>query len=153
MKKSFILFSIIVVILMLSGCINKDEVKTMKCSRTLTQDSVKMTLNYEVDYKGDYVQTVHSVEKIKSSDKSILNSYKKQLESFYSSYKNIEYYSSNVVINGDELVSTVDINYAKIDTDKMIEVDSANALIIKDGKVKIDDVRTTYESLGTICEG
>ena len=32
-----------------------------------------------------------------------------------------------------------------------VEIDSANANIIKDGKVQVSDLQSMYESLGTTC--
>ena len=34
----------------------------------------------------------------------------------------------------------------------MLEIDSANGQLIKDGKIKIDDLKSAYESAGITCE-
>ena len=39
------------------------------------------------------------------------------------------------------LISKVDINYSKIDTNKLIEIDKANSQIITDGKIKVSSVK------------
>ena len=77
---------------------------------------------------------------------------KAQIESLYSPYNDIEYYEYNVKIEDNKLTSTVDINYEKVDTDKLLEIDSANGQLIKDGKIKVNDIKSVYESLGAICE-
>lgn len=163
------LFVFLIGVVLLTGCEkkevqkqeeNKNEVKeeqqtekTMVCSRKATiTEGVEVDLAYTVTYIGDYVKTVYSNEKVNSNNKEYLEQYKTQVESIYSPYKNIEYYDYNVRIEGNTLISEVTIQYDKIDTDKMIEIDSANATLIKDGKVKVSDIKTLYSTVGAICE-
>lgn len=149
MKK--VLFLAGISILLLTGCGAKEQ-KTMTCTRTVNQSGMKMDLSYEVKYTGDYVDTVKSVEKIESDNAEVLKTYKETVESMYSAYDNIKYYDYDVVIDGNTLTSTVNINYSKIDTDKLLEVDSALGQLIKDGKVSIDDIESVYNAVGAICE-
>lgn len=135
-------------LLLLTGCGSE---KTMKCTRTLNQSGLKFDLSYEVTYKGNVVSKVHSVEKI-TSETEDLELYKEQVEKTYAPYTDIEYYDTNVTIDGDVLTSTADIDYSKIDVDKMIEVDSANQNLFKDGKVHLDDITSIYEAAGATCE-
>lgn len=167
MKK--LVFCILCSVFLLTGCGNvndtedttnnndtstsqEENVKTMTCTRTTNQSNFSADFNYEVNYKGSYVTFVRSTEKITSDDESVLEQYKTAVENIYSPYKDIEYYDYDVTIDGNTLTSLAEINYEKIDTDKMIEVDSANAQIIKDGKVKLSDIKQVYESVGAICE-
>ena len=90
MKKSLIFcISLFLFVFLLSGCEN--EFKTMTCTKTTNQNNTKMSLNYEVDYKGNYVTKVKSVEIVKSDDSEYLNTLKEQTENIYSAYNNIEY--------------------------------------------------------------
>ena len=75
-----------------------------------------------------------------------------EVEDLYSPYKDVEYYEYNVDVTDNKLTSTVDINYAKVDTDKLLEIDSANGQLIKDGKISVDDIKSVYESLGATCK-
>ena len=72
----------------------------------------------------------------------------------YLVYKNVEHYYYDVTISGNTLTSITKIDYSKIDTDKMIEIDSANASLIKNGKIRLTDLRETYESssVGATCK-
>ena len=124
----------------------------MTCTRTMNQSGMKTNLNYKVTYSGDYVNRVQSEESIETSDTTTLNTYKEQIEKIYTPYKDIKYYTYNVTIDGNKLVSTVDINYAKIDTKKLIEIDSANSQLINDGKVKLSSIKSLYEQLGATCK-
>ena len=154
MKKRYLLLAVIIpIIFLVTGCTPlKNVEKSMTCSRSMNQNDMRTNLNYKVFYKINYVTIVKSEESIETSSTSTLNTYKEQIEKIYSPYKNIKFYQYNVTINGNKLVSTVDINYEKIDTKKLIEIDSANSQLIKNGKVKLSDVRSLYEQLGATCK-
>mgnify|MGYP004569025757 CR=1 FL=1 len=152
MKRKYLFLAVtMLVVFLVTGCSSSEE-KTMTCTRTMNQSGIKTSLNYKVTYSGDYVNRVQSEESIETSDTTTLNTYKEQIENVYTPYKDVEYYTYNVTVNGNKLVSTVDINYAKIDTKKLIEIDSANSQLINDGKVKLSSVKSLYEQLGATCE-
>lgn len=150
MKKGLAIF-VTVGLLCLTGCGSKEE-KIMSCKKTADQAGLKMDLSYKVTYKGNDVTNVESTEKVTSEDNAILEAYKEQVEKLYSSYADVEHYDYNVTIDGNTLTSKTDIDYSKIDTDKMIEIDSANGALIKDGKININDIKSYYEALGVTCE-
>lgn len=154
MKKKFLLVTLLVMTLLVTGCNSKsEETKVLTCSRTATvTEGVRMDLSYKVTYKGDYVEVIETLEKIISDDETILETYKTSVESMYSPYKGVEHYDYEVTVDGDTLTSKTKIDYSKIDTDKMIEIDSANATLIKDGKILVDDVQTMYETVGATCK-
>lgn len=151
MKKIWTLTAVAFVFL-LAGCGAKQEEKTMTCTRTATQSNMNINLNYEVKYKGNYVTSVKSTEKIISEDTSMLEQYKTMVEETYSPYKDVKYYEYNVSVDGNTLTSIAEIDYEKIDTDKMIEIDSANSQLIKDGKISVDDIESLYNSVGATCK-
>ncbi len=152
MKKKILLFSgIFIFLVLITGC-SKESGNLMTCTRSMNQNNIKTNLKYSVSYDGDYVTRVKSVETIETDSEDILNSYKSQIESLYSPYKDVDYYKYDVEVNDNKLTSTVDINYEKVDTDKLLEIDSANGQLIKDGKIKVSDIKSVYESLGAICE-
>lgn len=152
MKRKYLFLAVtMLVVFLVTGCSSSEE-KTMTCTRTMNQSGMKTNLNYKVTYSGDYVNRVQSEESIETSDTTTLNTYKEQIEKIYTPYKDIKYYTYNVTVDGNKLVSTVDINYAKIDTKKLIEIDSANSQLINDGKVKLSSVKSLYEQLGATCK-
>ena len=154
MKKRYLLLAVIIpIIFLVTGCTSlKNIEKSMTCSRSMNQNDMRTNLNYKVFYKNNYVTRVKSEESIETSSTSTLNTYKEQIEKIYSPYKDVKFYQYNVTINDNKLVSTVDINYEKIDTKKLIEIDFANSQLIKNGKVKLSDVRSLYEQLGATCK-
>lgn len=152
MKRKYLFLAVtMLVVFLVTGCSSSEE-KTMTCTRTMNQSGMKTNLNYKVTYSGDYVNRVQSEESIETSDTTTLNTYKEQIEKIYTPYKDVKYYTYNVTIDGNKLVSTVDINYTKIDTKKLIEIDSANSQLINDGKVKLSSVKSLYEQLGATCK-
>lgn len=153
MKRKYLFLAVIIsVMFLVTGCSSNSEEKTMTCSRTMDQNEMKTSLSYKISYKGDYVTRVKSEESIETSDTSTLDTYKEQIEKIYSPYKDVKYYQYNVTIDGNKLISTVDINYEKIDTDELIKIDSANSQLINDGKVKVSSVKSLYEQLGATCK-
>ena len=154
MKKKFKIWQVVLGVcslLLVTGCGN-NSTESMTCTRTMNQNEIKTSLKYNVEYEGDYVSRIKTVETVETDDTDILNTYKDQIESLYSPYKDVEYYEYNVDIADNKLTSTVDINYTKVDTDKLLEIDSANGQLIKDGKISVDDIKSVYESLGATCK-
>ncbi len=155
MKKKFKIWQIVLGVcslLLITGCGKSSNFESMTCTRTMNQNEIKTSLKYNVQYEGDYVSKIKTIETIETDNVDTLNTYKEQIESLYSPYKDVEYYKYDVDINDNKLTSTVDINYKKVDTDKLLEIDSANGQLIKDGKIRVDDIKSVYESLGAICK-
>ena len=150
MKKiGIILF---VSLLLLVGCTTKEESGVLTCTRTAKQGNIDLSLNYKIAYTGEYVNTIETTEIVKSEDQNTLNLYKTQLENVYEPYKSIDYYENEVTIEGDTLTSKTKIDYEHINVDDLIEIDSANEQILKDGKAKVSDFRSMYESIGASCK-
>lgn len=149
MKKLKLLL-VVLLALIVTGCAQQEE-KTMTCTRTLNQGDLKMELNYTVVYQGDYVKKVKSVEKITSEDSSVLEAYKSQVEELYTPYDKIDYYDTKVTIDGNTMTSTADIDYEKIDVDKLIEIDSATSQLFTDGKIKVETLESVYNQVGATC--
>ena len=155
MKKKFKIWQVVLgvfILLLVTGCGNNNSMESMTCTRTMNQSGIKTSLKYNVKYKGDYVSRIKTVETVETDSSDILNTYKEQIESLYSPYKDVEYYDYNVDVTDNKLTSTVDINYEKVDTDKLLEIDSANGQLIKDGKISVDNIKSVYESLGATCK-
>lgn len=124
----------------------------MVCTMNSTSYNVNFNTRYEVKYEKRIVTYVTSKEIISSSDESILDNYKMYLENMYTNYKKLDYYNNKVVINDDKLISTTSIDYKKIDTDKLIDIDRSNSAIIEEGKVYLKRIKRQYENIGASCK-
>ena len=107
---------------------------------------------YKAFYKGEYVNKVETVEKIYSSDTSMLNAFKSSVESTYQS-NNAKYggYNYSVTIDGTVLTSNATINYEVLNVAKMVEDEPSMKPYTKDNKMTVNGVKAIYESLGATC--
>ncbi len=127
-------------------------IKTMKCHLSKTESGALFDLSYFADYKGSYVTNIRSNEKIASDNTSTLETYKQMVEQNYEPFDEVEYYNYSVKIDGDTLISTTDIDYSKIDIDKVLQIDPSSSALIKNGKININTLKKAYESIGATCD-
>lgn len=176
MKRNKLLIILFALMLIVTGCSSKesdtnktdgkndtktedkasvDETKILTCTADKT-DELGSVINaiYKVTYKGEYVDLIETEEKVTSDNSQVLNYYKEAIESTYLPYKDLEHYNYSVVLKDNQVISTTKIDYSKIDTNKMIEINSSMKSLIKNGKVKMSDVKSLYESdqIGATCE-
>jgi len=153
MKKKFLLSILLVATLVVTGCGAKEEAKTLNCSLKGTViEGVETSSNYKVTYKGDYVQVIETEEVVTSDDSEYLELVKQTVEKMYSPYKNVEHYNYDVKVSGNTLTSITKIDYNKIDTNKMLEINSAIGTLMEDGKLKVSDVEALYKQMGITCK-
>lgn len=125
----------------------------MVCTRTSTMNGIKLDLNYQVYYQKDVVNKVQTTEKITSTSKETLATYKKAIEDLYSNFNGIKHYNYDIVIEGDTLTSKTDINYSKININDLLKIDSSiEQLLNKDNKISLEKIKEVYESTGAICK-
>lgn len=161
-KKIFCIVALFALVLTLSGCGEKEENNNndskdgtvVTCTKTseAATTGVDADLTYQYTEKDGYVQTLHTTEKLTSDNKTYLEAYQSVLEDSYEPYKNIEHYEYEITLKGNTLTSQVTIDYAKIDTDQLVAIDSSNIALIKDGKVAAADLKSLYESIGATCK-
>jgi len=150
MRKAIKLSIVALASLALVGCGDKEIVT--ECVRTgEIQDGVSVDFNYKVTSKNGIVLRIETIEKIISKDSDYLNKFKATAEEIYAPYKDVEHYNYEVIIEGNTLISKTDIEYSKINMDKLIEIDASNSQIIKNGQIKIDDIINLYNSAGATC--
>lgn len=144
----------------LTGCFNNNKNISDSNDKTLTtvcrgeqeiKEGISANFKYELTSKNDNVLTLISTETIESSDSEYLENVKKSIEDTYSIYNNIKYYEYEIKIEDNKLISTVNIDYSKIDLNKLVDIDKANENIIVDGKVSLNNLKNMYESLGSVC--
>lgn len=176
MKKNKLLVILFALMLIVTGCSSKesdtnktdgkndtktedkvsvDETKILTCTADKT-DELGSVIHavYKVTYKGEYVELIETKERVTSDNNEVLNYYKEAIESIYLPYKDLENYNYDVTLKDNQVISTTRIDYSKIDTNKMIEINESMKSLIKNGKIKVTDVKSLYESdqVGAICE-
>lgn len=160
MKKAFIILTVLASSLFLTACgteekkeEKKPEIKEMVCTLNKEIDeTTSLESTYKVKHQGDTVLSVNSTEKIKSSNKEVLEAYKTTVDTSYSIFDNIKDYNYETKIDGDTFVSAVKANYQTIDLDKLIDIDQTVKLLMRDGHISLELLKTNYESIDAICK-
>lgn len=149
MRKSLLLLA--VGVLLLTGCSSSSE-KVMHCTRTTDQSGMKMNFDYKVTYKDDEVISLEANESIEADDEATLETLKESVQAQYDNYNELEHYDASVEVKDGKLISKLEVNYSKIDKDKLFEKDSANKQYFKDGKASLEAFKQVYSQLGLTCE-
>lgn len=152
MKKK-IAISIVMIIMIFCCTACNPETGTMTCTMSsYPTDGITLRSTYTAEYENNIVKNLETMEQVTAEDKDNLEVYEERIQELYQGYQGIDYYQNKTEIKGNTLTSTTNINYEKVDTNKLIEVDSDNGGIIKNGKVNIDDLREMYEQNGCNCK-
>ena len=127
--------------------------KKITCTREAEgENNSDVKLNYELYVDGDYIQILHSMEEIITDDQDTLDEYENAYKGIYEHYKDLDYYDTSVIRTDDSVTNDTVINYGKIDTNKLLEIEGEEDNVIKDGKVKLDDWLEFAEQFGTKCD-
>ncbi len=139
-------------VMLLTGCGTPKEGKLVCTSKQQIDETTTLESTYNVSHKDGYVTQLNTKETITSDKKETLEVYKKNLESVYSAYNGIEHYNNDIKIEGNKLISITKVNYEKLDTKKLIEIDKNNEAAIENGKVKVSVLKNAYEQLNATCK-
>lgn len=145
----------LVILCILVGCDNTNNYKMITCTKkaNLSDSNTTADLEYKIYYEDDYVMKTISTEKITSSDTKILQEYEDSYKDVFKKYKDIKYYDNTVTKKENTVTSTTIINYAKIDSKKIIEIEGEEGNIFTDnGKVKLDNLLKVYKKYGSSCD-
>lgn len=139
------------------GCTNGEEkdYKLIQCSRKAqtASDNVDIKLSYKIYYKDDYVKKVIAIDEVESSDSSVIKQYIDSYEKVYSSYDGLKHFSNKITSTNNSMKSVTEIDYAHIDTDRLLEIEGKDDNVIdKDGKVPLKDFIAFYEKYGAECD-
>ena len=138
MKKKFnIILGLILLVTFISGCEDTKNYKVITCTRNASLSDNKTI----------------STEKITSSDKNILKEYESSYKELFSKYKDIKYYDNTITTSNNAITSITKIDYTKVDTDKILELEGENGNIYtKDGSVKLKTLLDLYKKYGSQCD-
>lgn len=150
-KKITFLLVTIIILISCTGC--NPETGTMTCTMS-SYPTTGITLKsiYKAEYKNNTVKKLTSKDQVIVEEKEYLDTYEEKLTELYEPYKNLKYYKNEIKIKGKTLTSITTINYAKIDTEKLIQIEEGNGQLIKKGKVDIEDLEEAYRQNGFNCK-
>lgn len=157
-----ILLSSLLLVLLVTGC-KDDSISIEKqkadsegvkhCTRVGDLSGGTATMSYDIYYKGKYVTVLHSIETVVSTNNSILDSYEKAYKSVFKAYEGIEHYTNKITRTSNSVTSETTINYAEIDTKKLITIEGREDNIFNDeDKVELEDWLTFAKKYGANCE-
>mgnify|MGYP002340113837 CR=1 FL=1 len=164
---------IVIATILLAGCSNSEEnnqssnnfinsgistedtsnMQKLNCTREANAGAgIDVDLNYEVYYQGEYIKILHSMESVTTENQETLDEYETAYKNIAKNYEGLKYYDQTVTRTNNKVNNDTVINYGKIDTNKLLEIEGEEDNIIKDGKVKLDDWLNFAKKFGTKCE-
>lgn len=154
MKKHINLVLFLSLIVLLTGCKEKEVITKCVFTDNQVNSGYKMKNEYKIYSKDEIVNKVIIKQVITSDNKEILSNFKKNIEESYNS-NNSRYrgYSVKTSINNNKLVVDSTINYDKMNFDKfIIDNNAMKEYINKENKLTLSGAKKMYSSIGAKCE-
>ena len=166
MKKMSMIMLLLIVCILLCGCetkkkenviINNEPISTATmehkhCTREATATGAEVKLEYDIYYTGDVLNLLISKEKIISSSEDVLNTYEEAYKSIHKNYEGLNYYDASIDRGDTTVLSTISINYDKVDIDSLIEIEGEEDNIFEKKVPKVSKWLELSKKFGTKCE-
>jgi uncharacterized lipoprotein YehR (DUF1307 family) len=165
MKKIFIISSLVLVIFLICGCedktkeviingksINTSSMEHKHCTREATAENAEVKLEYDLYYTGSILNLLKSKEEIISADDSVLNTYEEAYKKIHANYEGLENYDTNVARGDTTVISTININYDKIDIERLLNIEGEEDNIFENNVPLVSKWLELAEKFGTKCE-
>ena len=137
-----------------SSNINVNGSGTLEFVRSANvSEGIDASFRIVVTYKNGNMKVLHSIDTIKSDNQDTLTEYENAYKKISEQYKDIKYYDTTVTRDDNSVIFDLNINYEKVDIDKIIELEGDDAKMFKDGKAKLKAWLTYAKKFGTTCEG
>lgn len=149
MKKYIIICCLIII---LSGCNKTPITQKTECTINNEVDGIKVDGTYELTYTEGYIDTVKFIEKYTVSDEYLIESVENTFDNLYKNLGELKYYDYERITEGLTVTSTVNIDYNRINIDKLIELNKDLKNIIKDDKIEATVLINSYKSNGATCK-
>ncbi len=170
-KISNLLFVFILLVCFITGCetkkdntdsdSKKDTIKSVSdlssstgqlhCTRNAIVEGGSGEFNYYVDYIGDDITYISSIDSVTISDSAKRKEFEDAYLKIDDYYKDIDYYYSKVDVSGDTVTHTIKINYEKIDISKLIEIEGEEDNIYENNKAKLSKYFELAKKNGVTC--
>ncbi len=173
MKKIVSIFIILLGCLFITGCgeedvteqepvVNKSSILDsidskgsgrLVCTReAYASEGIDVELSYEIDYEKGNIMILHAIDKVISEDSSDLDEYEDAYKKIAKNYEGLKYYDITITRDSNSVTNDVVINYGKIDTDKLLDIEGEEDNVVVDGKVALETWVEFAEQFGTKCE-
>lgn len=150
--KKFI-FVLPILAICLTGCGDKKGIIECELSSNDVVNGYALNSTYKINYNGDFVTSVDTEEIVSSENDELLNNFETTLNDTY--YKtNTAYggYTYNVVKENGKVVSTVTIDYSKMNIEQFVKDQPSLKTYVKDNKLLAEGIQALYESMGATCK-
>ena len=107
---------------------------------------------YNIIYKNGNIKSLQSLNRIKTIDKEVLDTYYNSYVGIAKNYNGLKYYETLVEREDDSVSYNIFIDYDKIDVDKLLEIEGKEDNIIVNGKANLDEWLHFAEKFGILCE-
>ncbi len=125
----------------------------LECTRAATAiGGLETDFHYYVTYEKGIMLILHSIEKISGDDQEALKQYEDAYNKIKENYKDIKYYDMNVKREKNSVTNDTVINYTKVDTAKIIEMEGSNIFNNKNKPV-LKRWLTLGKKTGLTCRG
>ena len=125
----------------------------LKCSReAFASEGIDVELTNEIEYENGYIMILHSIDKVISDNKESLDQYEDAYKKIAKNYEGLKYYDVTITRDSNSVTNDVVINYGKIDTKKLLDIEGEEDNVIVDGKVALETWVGFAEKFGTVCE-
>ena len=95
---------------------------------------------------------MRSISRVTSKDNSKLDTYENSYKAIAANYKNLAEYKTSVIRDSNSVTYDTTINYDKIDTEKLLEIEGEEDNIIVNGKAKLALWLELAPNVGVVCE-
>ena len=115
--------------------------------------SYKLESTYKINYTGKTVDSVETVEKVTSSNSTVLDTFEKTLKETYENANN-KYggYTIDIKKSDSEVVSTVKIDYSVMDVEQFAKDEPSIKGYIDGNKLTVDGLKAIYTAMGATCK-
>ncbi len=107
---------------------------------------------YDIYYKDNIIYLLKSQQQIISSNKETLDTYEQSFKGIASHYEGLEYYDTEITKTETSVNYIITINYEKIDTKKLIEIEGEEDNIFDNGYARLDKWVALSSQFGVTCE-
>ena len=154
MKKFvFSMALVLTTILFVTGCGSSEKI-TCTLESDQSASGYKLKSEYVIYSDGEVVSKVETTETVESTNNTVLAYFEKTLKEQYKTnndkYKGYDYEVTN---KDGKVVSSVTIDYSKMNLNKFIEDNEAmKSFVNSDNKLTVKGVKSMYESVGATCK-